>query len=162
MVASAHPLRVLLAVVACGLLPACTQTVEPDHPGPGATDSGLDDAGSRVVSLVYGSSSVDVALSALPTQDYKGAAVVPLTAVWAAGGLKDPSALEFDFEGDDGFRPSTKSKCAAHITAAQLPKGYVLPDTRTLVWDDALGLPGCYSVHAIVKIIGLDVPGDAG
>jgi hypothetical protein len=34
----------------------------------------------------------------------------------------------------------------------------MIPETRTLMWDDALGLPGCYCVHSVAKVIGLDAP----
>ncbi|MFO0592650.1 MAG: hypothetical protein U0441_34215 [Polyangiaceae bacterium] len=129
--------------------------------GTGGTGGGTDTGGTQVgladVLLSYGGSSVTVDVATLDTQMYKGAAVVPLTAVWAAGKLHDDTTtLQFDFEGDDGFHPSNKANCAAYITDAELPKGYILPDTRTLVWDDTLGLPGCYSVKAVAKIIGLD------
>lgn len=110
------------------------------------------------VELTYGSDSVRVQVTALDTQDYKGAKVVPLTLIWSTGKLKDDvSTLEFDFEGSDGFHPSMKGKCSANMAGAQLGMGSMVPETRNLVWEDSLGLPGCYHVHDVVKIIALDV-----
>jgi len=144
----------ILTFTACGLLAACggSQSVQSD-------DSPVDSDVQRasIVSLVYGTSSVPVDLTTFPTQDYKGTAVVPLTTVWSAGALKDASALQFDFEGDDGFHPTSSPNCTSYITSEQLSMGYILPTTRSLVWDDSLGFPGCYSVSNVAKIIGLDL-----
>ena len=124
----------------------------------GATGTGGQPAGLADVQLIHGSDTTKVDVAALPTVDYKGSPVVPLTVVWSAGKLTDDIAnLAFDFEGDDGFHPSMKGgDCLAYPTATEIEKGYILPDTRTLVWDDALGFPGCFSVKATAKIIGLD------
>lgn len=154
---SAHRTSLLL-LCASTLLGGCGQSVDSGAPSPLTQSDSGDDSPTRV-SLVYGSSSADVELTTLPTQDYKGQGVVPLTAVWSAGGLAEATALEFDFEGADGFHPSSKPKCAAPITSEQLTHGYILPTGRTLVWDDSLGLPGCYSAHDVVKIIGSDATG---
>ena len=124
----------------------------------GATGTGGQPAGLADVELIHGSDTTKVDVAALPTVDYKGSPVVPLTVVWSAGKLtEDIANLAFDFEGDDGFHPSMKGgDCLAYPTATEIEKGYILPDTRTLVWDDALGFPGCFSVKATAKIIGLD------
>jgi hypothetical protein len=123
--------------------------------GTGGTAQGEVD-----ITAVYGADSVTVNLAALPTQDYKGVAAVPLTAVWAASKLHpDVSTLEFDFYGDDGFHPAQKGgACLVNPTGANLAQGYMLPDTRSLVWDDALGWPGCFSVKAVEKMVALDAP----
>jgi hypothetical protein len=152
---------VLLAVTtACSSQSVTTPADTPPDVDPSA-DAG-DTADLSSITLVHGASTAVVDVAALPTQMLKGSPVVPLTAVWTAGGLADASGLQFDFEGDDGFHPSSKSKCAAFIAGATLVQGYVLPATRTLVWDDALGLPGCYSVHGVSKMIGLPASVDAG
>jgi hypothetical protein len=123
----------------------------------GSTGTGGAPQAEVDVLVTYGTDSVKVNIAALTTQDYKGVTVVPLTSVWTSSKLHpDLTTLQFDFEGDDGFHPSNKTNCAAYVTGAQLAQGYILPDTRTLVWDDALGFPGCYSVKAVAKIIGLD------
>jgi hypothetical protein len=137
---------------------AATTSTTTDVGGGGAGTRGAP-AGLADVALVYGGSSTKVDVAKLPTQPYKGAEVVPLSAVWSTGGLApDVASLVFDFEGDDGFHPSMKANCQSFVTGAQLAQGYILPETRTLVWDDALGFPGCYSVKAVAKIIGLDAP----
>jgi hypothetical protein len=146
-------LPILALTAACGLLTACGgQSVQSDN-----SPVNSDVQSASIVSLVYGTSSIPVDLTTFPTQDYKGTAVVPLTAVWSAGALKDASTLQFDFEGDDGFHPTSKSNCTGYITSNQLSMGYILPTTRSLVWDDSLGFPGCYSVKGVAKIIGLDL-----
>lgn len=111
------------------------------------------------VQLVYGDSLTVVDVAELPTELYKGSEVVRLTSVWTAGELVDDlSSVVFDFEGDDGFHPSSKGACEPYVTGEQLALGYILPDTRTIVWDDSLGFPGCYGVKATAKIIALDAP----
>lgn len=121
--------------------------------GAGGTHVGLAD-----VQLVYGATTVTVDVATLPTKDYKGSQVVPLSTVWSAGKLGPGTAkLWFDFEGDDGYHPSMKNGCENYVPGADLPQGYILPDTRSVFWDDALGLFGCYNVHSVAKIIGLDV-----
>jgi hypothetical protein len=147
----------ILAAVGCG-----GQDVDSGSStnGGGGATGGTGGAQAAVadVRLTYGGASATVDLATLATQDYKGTAVVSLATVWAAGKLHaDTSSLQFDFEGDDGFHPSNKASCAAYVAGAQIARGYILPDTRTLVWDDALGFPGCYSVKAVATVIGLDV-----
>lgn len=120
--------------------------------GAGGSSPGLAD-----ILLVHGDDSVVVDVAVLPTQVVKDVAVVPLPAVWGAGALTpDTSELVFDFEGDDGFHPSNKPSCSAYVTAEQLELGYVIPETRSLVWDESLGFPGCYGVKSVAKIIALD------
>lgn len=145
-----------LTIVASGLATGCGQAVDNGTPSSHA-DSGADSTAGASVTLIHGGESATVDLSSLTTVNYKDTAVVSLEAVWTAGGLGEASGLEFDFEADDGFHPSSKSKCAKNLTGAELPMGYIIPDTRSLVWDDSLGLPGCYSVQGVAKIIGLDV-----
>ena len=124
-----------------------------------AGGAGGQPAGLADVTLVHGADSAKVDAATLPTVEVNGVAVVKLSVVWAAGHLAEGTTdLVFDFEGDDGFHPSNKDKCAPYIPYAELAQGYVIPETRSLVWDDALGLPGCYGVKAVAKIIALDAP----
>jgi hypothetical protein len=123
----------------------------------GGGHGGSAPTGDEVVTLVHGQDTVKVDLATLATVDVQGTPVVPLPSVWAAGALAEGvTTLTFDFEGDDGFHPSNKSKCAAYITYDELALGSLIPETRSLVWDAALGLPGCYSVKSVAKIIALD------
>lgn len=146
--------------------PASDATSEAAADAPvGDPDAALDAIAANAVTLVYGATTTKVDVSTLPTTTYKGASVVALSSLWAAGKLRDDvSTLSFYFEADDGFHPSNKASCSTNITGAQLSKGYLLPATRSLVWDDALGLPGCYSVKAVAKVIGVDATAapDAG
>lgn len=122
----------------------------------GASGSSTAPIGPQLA-LSYGSATATIDLGKLPTQTYKDEAVVPLSAIWEAGKLgKSASELVFDFEGDDGFRPTTKPKCPDPVAGADLDKGYLLPATRTLVWDDSLGFAGCYGVKALKTIIAID------
>lgn len=128
-----------------------TQAISQGTPAPSASVAAVN------VVLVHGSDTATVDVAALPSQTYKDTSVVPLATVWAQGKLAgDVTKLAFDFEGDDGFRPSSKDKCKKNVTGDQLGKGYIVPKTRTLVWDDALGLPGCYNVHDVAKMIAID------
>lgn len=127
------------------------------------TPAATDEAAAPVtVKLTLGGQEKDVAIGALPRQEYKGTSVVTLGAVWDSSALGDRASLVFDFEGDDGFRPSTKDRCKTPIHGAELDKGYLVPETRTIVWDDALGKPGCYAVRFVAKIIAAPGPKDAG
>lgn len=151
--------RVLVPAVAVLCLVACSDSAT----GASApvSDGGSSDGavGTTKLAVVYKGASTDVDVGALSRQDYRGSQVVSLTKVWDAAKLgADLAKVQFDFEGDDGFRPSSKDRCKTPITGAQIEKGYILPDTRTLVWDDALGLPGCYSVKLVAKVLVADAP----
>lgn len=124
----------------------------------GGSGTGGEAMGLADVELIYKASSTKVDVAKLATVDYKGSQVVPLPSVWSAGMLTaDTTALQFDFEGDDGFHPSMKGgACLTYPKSEDFAKGYILPETRTLVWDDSLGFPGCFSVKSTAKIIALD------
>ena len=122
----------------------------------GAAGSNSASVGPELT-LTYGDASATVDVGKLPTQIYKDETVIPLSAIWAAGNVGRPaSELLFDFEGDDGFKPSSKPKCQDPVKGADLDKGYLLPATRTLVWDDALGFAGCFGVRGLKTIIAID------
>lgn len=145
-------------------LTACSSSSSPSG---GSTDGGTSSAsdggtaatasGPQIVTVTYGGSSKPIDVTTLPTQDYKGEPVVALTKVWEATKLTgDLAKIEFDFEGDDGFHPTSKPRCATLTPGSQLGQGYILPATRSLVWDDALGLAGCYAVKGVAKVIATD------
>lgn len=163
----AHRLAVLALTLRLGA--GCdTQTVDPGGAGGAGTSaasttsaggaSGMPASGVTVL-LVHGSDGVTVDLGTFPTQEQKGVPVIPLADVWQRGGFgTDPARVTFDFEGTDGFHPSSKAACKDLLTSAQLAQGYITPDTRTLLWSDALGFSGCYYVKQVAKIIAVDVP----
>lgn len=149
--------RATLLLLVCAACGNGGQSLSQTAPTP------TDEAAAPItVKLTLGSQEKDVALGALPRQDYKGTSVVTLAAVWDAAGLADRAALDFDFEGDDGFRPSSKDRCKTPVRGTELDKGYLVPETRTIVWDDALGKPGCYAVRFVAKIIATRAAKDAG
>jgi hypothetical protein len=152
--AAAAALALQLGCSACG---GSGQSLTQAAPTP------TDEAAAPVtIKLTLGGQEKSVALSTLPRQDYKGTSVVTLGAVWGSGALGDRASLDFDFEGDDGFRPSTKDRCKTPVHGAELDKGYLVPETRTIVWDDALGKPGCYAVRFVAKILATKASKDAG
>lgn len=155
-------LRALL-FPACALLFVwgCSDDGGGTSPAPAGTANGTDGGTSNTapanVAVEYGGKTVTVDVAALARLDYKGSSVVSLSKVWDSAKLEaDLGKVEFDFEGDDGFRPTTRDRCKTKITGAQIAQGYVLPETRTLVWDEALGLPGCYGVKGVAKVIVTD------
>lgn len=158
------PTALLFAVLAaaCGGQDIDTGTSTSDAGSGGSTGTGTGGAGGAPqgladVLLVYNDTSGTVDVATLATVDYKGSALVRLTALWDAGKLHaDTSTLEFDFYGDDGYHPSEHASCSWLPTGADLQKGYIQPDTRNLVWDDSLGAFGCYKVKGIAKMIGID------
>jgi hypothetical protein len=124
----------------------------------GAAGSGGSDGAAvgPTIALSYGETNATVDLGKLPLETYKEQPVVRLSNVWAAGGLGNAEGLVFDFEGDDGFRPTQAAKCPAPLPGTDLAQGYILPATRTLVWEDAKGFPGCRSVKALKAILATD------
>ena len=65
------------------------------------------------------------------------------------------SALEFDFEGADGFRSSSTSTCVDTIpmAGALLTQGFIHRTTRNLAWDEALDMPGCVHVDDTARVL---------
>lgn len=151
------PRAALTLLLVCAACSSSGQTLTQSTPTP------KDEAAAPItVRLTLGGQEKDVAIGALPRQDYKGTSVVTLGAVWDSGALGDRAGLDFDFEGDDGFRPSSKDRCKTKVRGAELDKGYLVPETRTIVWDDALGKPGCYAVRFVAKIMATPATTDAG
>jgi hypothetical protein len=149
---------VSIALLIAPCVGACSSDSS-DNPAPATNGDGGTSSAPSNVALDYKGTAATVDLNKLTQQDYKGEKVVSLSKVWEASALTgDLAKLEFDFEGDDGFRPSSKDRCKTKIAGTQLGQGYVLPDVRSLVWDDALGLPGCYAVKGVAKIYATDKP----
>jgi hypothetical protein len=109
----------------------------------------------------YQSQSVDLDLSALAKTDYKGAGLVKLADVWTASKIAaDRTTLEFEFVASDGFKPSNKANCG-DLPGTVLDKGYIDPLSRKLIWDETIGLAGCYAVKNTIKMNAHE-PTDAG
>ena len=119
--------------------------------------AGTSPATGVVVNVVYGGTSRPVDLGTLPTSEVNGQKLASIVDLWTASNTPAELAkVQFDFEGDDGFRPSTKGACKTPITGAQLSKGYIDPQLRNLFWDDSLGLSGCYRVKGLAKVLASD------
>jgi hypothetical protein len=126
-------------------LGACEQEVTEDPPG---------EVGE--VEVVYGDTRVTVDLGDVAEvlrEDGEGYARLS-DVVEAAGIGADLSAMEYDFEGVDGYRPSARSTCAGvvPVTFAVLEGGYVHRTNRNLAWDDALEMPGCAHVDETARV----------
>jgi hypothetical protein len=137
-----------LAVLTLVLAPACGGGDEPPPCDP-----------SRAVSMAvsYGNESEAVDLGTLQGTEDGDLCLVPLMDVVDAAGLGfDPEASYYDFMASDGFRP-TQVDCVT-VDATTLELGWVDRVTGTLVWDESLGLRGCYSVTKAVEIAAYDAP----
>jgi hypothetical protein len=148
--------RMILALSAIALMSLCAcgdQSVDPGTPVAG-------DAGPQL-EVNYLAQSVPVDLSTLSTIDYKSAKLVKLSDVWTASKIStDPTTLEYELVGSDGFKPSSKTGCV-DLPGTMLDKGYISPVTRNVVWDESLGLAGCYGVKDTATL-NAHAPTDAG
>jgi len=101
--------------------------------------------------------SVDVDLRTIETSNYKGLNLVGLVRAWERAKFEaDINTLVFEFVGSEGFRPSSKD--CDNLPGTQLNGGYIDPISRKLVWDESLGLRGCYSVSDTTHMIGHTSP----
>ncbi|MBN1772261.1 MAG: hypothetical protein JXB32_13415 [Deltaproteobacteria bacterium] len=137
--------------VAAGLFAAaagCDQSVAEE------TDGGADGAG-RFVTVVFDDAGHEVVLGTLATTLVEGTPVVGLQAVIeAALPGETPDGLVAGFVGADGFRPESREFCELLVPVdwETLGRGYIHPVTRDLLWDAALGFPGCMSPRDIAEI----------
>jgi hypothetical protein len=82
--------------------------------------------------------SVDVSLAAIASD----AGGLSLDAVWrAAWPNEDPLRLSFDLVGSDGFRPTSRPKCARLLTGAEFAGGRLDTATHDVSYDDELNRP---------------------
>lgn len=147
-----------LPLLAAAGLAGCTQTVDT---GDGA------DAGATV-EVTWEGGSTTVALGGLPTSQIVGVDVVALDTIVGAADL--PIALAdawLNFVGDDGFEPSEGDYCPEEIIpvdGALASQGGLEPATRNLLWDEALGYPGCMHVDGVatIEVLGSATDTDTG
>ena len=131
--------------VLCSLLAGCSEDQ--------AVDPGTNTGDAKSVDVVHGADSVKVSLGTLSTLQYKEVDVVRLGDVWtAAFPSTDPNGLAFSFVSASGFRPSDKD--CADMPGPLLGNGYIEPVSGNLVWDESLGLRGCYSVRETARMEG--------
>jgi hypothetical protein len=110
-------------------------------------------AGPLVV-VVWSEKEVDVFLDDLDKIQVDDTPVCLLWDILLAAGLEEEEILSmrFDFESENGFRPSQKG--CEPLDGETLALGYLDPESMFLSWDSDLGLPGCYSVRETSRILG--------
>lgn len=115
--------------------------------------------------VVYGSTTVVVDLDDATIVDFEGNDVVEVTEIveLAALGVTTDELL-FNFQAEDGFRPSDSGNCADSFPIAgdQLQYAYIQYDTSNLVWHADAALPGCAFVDGIVRIEAEDAEATEG
>lgn len=134
------------AALAAALL-GCDQSV--------TESDGGSDAGGRSVTVVFAGVGHEVNLGSLDTTQVEGTSVVGLqTVIEAALPGETLDGLAANFVGADGFRPESREFCATLVPVAweTLGRGYIHPATRDLLWDPALGFPGCMSPRDVAEI----------
>jgi hypothetical protein len=105
-----------------------------------------------LVRVTLDGKSVEVPLSSLPHDG----TVAPLLGLWrAAWPTEDASLLHFDLTGSDGFHPSSRPPCARWLTGAEIATAHIDLVTHDVSFDDAVKLPGCYRVKAVVAMEGV-------
>ena len=101
------------------------------------------------VTVLFADQRVDVTLAPLA----QGASSIPLLQLWKAAFPKqDPSALQFDLFGSDGFHPASRPPCTRLLSATQLAAARLDVQSHDISFDDSSPLPGCYHVHGVVRI----------
>jgi hypothetical protein len=159
-------LRVVLVlgflVAACKRDPAGDQPSAASASVSPSTRAPAPSVAAGSVRLTLGGGVATVPLAGLPTTGRAGEPKVRLADVWAAAKLASPaSRLRFDFVGSDGFRPTSRPKCPERLDGSALEHGYIDAKTRSLSWDDSLGLAACYRVRDVVQIEAVE-RGDPG
>jgi hypothetical protein len=118
--------------------------------------SSTEGSAGKTLVVTYGGKSYTVELSKLTTVTIDATSYDKLSDVVASSlPSASLSSLLADFEGIDGFKPSSKSNCVSiiPIAATNLALGYVQPQSLLMRWDDSLGYPGCLAVKGLAKII---------
>ncbi len=141
--------RILLFLLPALLCAACglEQDVSLDEPET-ASPAGLS------VTVVREGREAEVFLNDLQPVVVDDRPVYLLRDILLAAGLgeEEIGSMRFDFEAEDGFRPSSVG--CEPLEGEDLALGYLDPDGMALVWDSSLGLRGCYWVNGIVRILG--------
>jgi hypothetical protein len=104
--------------------------------------------------VLWGENKEDVFLDSLDKIVVEERLVCLLWDVLLATGLEEEEilAMRFDFESENGYRPSQKG--CDPLDGETLALGYLDRETLSLSWDRDLGLPGCYSVRETASILG--------
>jgi hypothetical protein len=133
------------------VLSACGASVAPSAPPadpPSHHELHLPPVGASVRVSLDGRTA-DVVLASVP---HEGNAA-PLASVWKAAFPADDAApLHFDLVGSDGFHPASRPRCARPLTGAEIEAARIDVASHDVSFDDALNLPGCYRVKAVVTL----------
>jgi hypothetical protein len=136
---------VLATLAACAPAASAPQpTTEPHH------ELHLPPVGPSVHVTMDGNAR-DIALASLP---HVGTSALVVDLWKAAFPGEDPLPLHFDLVGSDGFHPGSRPKCARLLTGSEILGAHVDVVSHDISFDDALGLPGCYRVKAVVSMDG--------
>jgi hypothetical protein len=140
-----------LACLACLVsVAACKHDADQEHAHEHPREWNLPPVGASVKVALDGKSA-DVTLASLQADG--GPRTVSFVELWkSAWPSEDPAPLRFDFVGSDGFRPTSKPKCARLLTGRELAAARLDVATHDLLLEDAAKLPGCYRVRAVVAI----------
>jgi hypothetical protein len=102
------------------------------------------------VTIRFEGKSVDVALASVKPV---AAGAITFADLWrAAWPSEAPAPLKFDFVGSDGFRSMARPRCTRLLTGVDLATATLDVTSHDLHLDEALKLPGCYRVRAVVAI----------
>ena len=106
------------------------------------------------VIVAWDKSVAEVFLGDLDKVEVNDTPVCLLRDILLSAGLEeeDIRSMLFDFESEDGFRP-TSVGCDP-LEGETLELGYLDPESMALVWDASLGLRGCYWVTQMARIFG--------
>ena len=101
------------------------------------------------VKVTFGGKESSVTVAELPQT--AGAIALPAL-IKKALPNQDPAALKYDLVGSDGFHVGSRPACSRPLTGAEIATGKLDATTHNVTYDAASTLPGCYRVHAVVKI----------
>jgi hypothetical protein len=101
------------------------------------------------VHVTFEGKSADVVLATVPRE---GSSALLLDVWKVAFPSDDPGPLRFDLVGSDGFHPASRPKCTRLLTGTEVASARIDVVTHNVSFDDALNLPGCYRVKAVVGI----------
>jgi hypothetical protein len=107
------------------------------------------------VTVLWGENEEKVFLDDLDKIPFQETLVCRLTDILLEAGLEEEEirSMRFDFESEDGFRPSLKEGCDP-LDGEILSLGFLDPESLALLWDDTLELRGCYWVTQTARILG--------
>ena len=147
---------VLLVFILAPSVSGCRRTTPASEHGHGGNATLAASAAantSTVLTVTSGGATATLDLATLPKTTFNGQPAVAAPVVWEAANLGSMTDLVFDFEGDDGYKPTSKPKCPAPLKSADFAKGFVVIATRTLEWEEGAGVARCWSVKLTRRVV---------